>query len=196
VSPDVNEPRWQVVYPLGTTDAMRSLGTVAAPLLAGFGLATVGLLVTAERAPLLADWAVAAFAAGSTLMVFCVQLTCTGLLYATPPAERTSWLQGRPEARAALDVQRKDLWLSSSYFRRAAWAYDLALTAHLIGLTALLVPRRAEPGRWIGVAVVLVALVMEITWIVTAHRGRGPAWLLPGYRHARQGLDTPSGGES
>jgi hypothetical protein len=185
--------RWQVVYPLGRTDAMRSLGTVAAPLLAGFGLATLALLVTADQGPRFSGVAVAAFALGSTLFVFCLQLTCTGLLYAAPPADRVAW-QGEPgpaDAAAverALDVQRKDIWLTDRYFQPARWMYDLGLAAHLVGLAALCVPRGGDAGRWAATAVVLTALAVEVLWIAGTHRGRGPGWLLPGYRHARQAL--------
>jgi hypothetical protein len=185
--------RWQVVYPLGRTDAMRAMGTVTAPLLAGFGLATLVLLVTADKQPLLGALGTVAFAIGSTLFVFAIQFTCAGLLYAATPAERTAWETEPVSADAAaraLDVQRKDIWLADRYFRSARWTYDLGIMAHLTGLAAILVPADHNASRWTATGVVTAALLVEGIWVVSAHRGRGPAWLLPGYRHARRALSA------
>ncbi|RKR92928.1 hypothetical protein BDK92_7416 [Micromonospora pisi] len=190
------ERRWQVVYPLGRTDAMRAMGTVAAPLLAGFGLATLTMLITGDRPPRLGTVGIVAFAVGSTLFVFSIQFTFAGLLYAATPAERMAWEAGDEPVSAAAaarasDVQQKDTWLADRYFRSARSTYDAGILAHLCGLAAILVPRDGNAGRWIATGVVLAAIAVEVVWIVSAHRGRGPAWLLPGYRHARAALSIP-----
>src|SRR5690349_10282784 len=128
---------WRVRYPLGTVDAVRSMGTIAAPLLAGFALATVVLLATAAHPPRYADWTIAVFAASAGLFVFSLQFTLAGLLYAAAPSDRLAW---RPDAatdagaREALRlVQRKDDYLQRGYFRRARGCYDLGMLAYLVG---------------------------------------------------------------
>ena len=196
VSEHPQRRRWQVVYPLGRTEAMRAMGTVAAPLLAGFGLATLTLLITADHPPRLATVGMIAFTVGSTLFVFSIQFTCAGLLYAATPAERMAWEAGTEPVSAtaaarASEVQQKDIWLAGRYFHVARWTYDLGILAHLCGLAAILVPSGGNVGRWIATAVVLIAIIVEGIWVLSAHRGRGPAWLLPGYRHARQALSPP-----
>src|SRR5262249_29314736 len=95
-------------------------------------------------------------------------------------------------AARATDVQQKDVWLTQRYFRSARWMYDIGILAHLSGLAAILVPRGSDAGRWIASAVVLIAILVEMIWVVSTHRGRGPAWLLPGYRHARETLSQVS----
>jgi len=188
----VNARRWQVEYPLGRTDSLRALGTVAAPLLGGFDLATLTLLATADRPPRLVDLAMPAVTTGAVLFLFCLQFTCSGLLFAATPAEREGWV-GALDASASpdrlLDAQRKDLWLAARYFRRARWTYDLGLLATLVGIAAVVVPgRHGTAGGWISTSVVCVGVLVELLWIIGSRTTRRPRWLLPGYRDARRAL--------
>ncbi|MBZ3917978.1 hypothetical protein [Streptomyces acidiscabies] len=193
----VNAGRWQVEYPLGRTDSMRALGTVAAPLLGGFDLATLTLLATADRPPRLVDLAMSAVTTGAVLFLFCLQFTSSGLLFAATPAEREGWV-GTLDASAApdrlLDAQRKDLWLAARYFRRARWTYDLGLLATMIGIAAIVVPgRHGTLGGWISTGVVCAGVVVELVWIIGSRTARRPRWLLPGYRDAREALPGTDG---
>jgi hypothetical protein len=181
---------WRVRYPLGTVDAVRSMGTIAAPLLAGFALTTVVLLATASSPPRFADWALAALAAAAGLFVFSLQFTLAGLLYAAPPSDRMAWRPDAATNRGARDalrrVQRKDDYLQREYFRRARGCYDLGMLGYLVGLLVIIYPVHWTVGRAIALGVVALAAVLELVWMVAAWSGKRPAWLLPGYANVPQ----------
>ncbi len=191
---DGSAPRWQVRYPLGRTDATRSMGTVAAPMLAGFALASAIVLVTAGRQPPLTGPALVGFAVAAAFLLFCVQLTHTGLLYSAAPADRLAVLAdpNDPEqlARAAR-IQHADTQLQDRYFRRARACYDLGVLALLAALTVAVVPPTWTPWRIVTVAALAVAIATEACWVAAGWLGRRPRWLLPSYRHVRTVLEEP-----
>jgi hypothetical protein len=53
----------------GLMVVIRGLGGTVAPLLAGFSLAAAAQLVTSQKPPPLADWAIAAFTVGTTMLL-------------------------------------------------------------------------------------------------------------------------------
>ena len=192
----VNTNRWQVEYPLGRTDSMRALGTVAAPLLAGFDLATLTLLATADKPPRLASLAMAAVTIGAVLFLFSLQITCSGLLFAANPSEREGWvgeLGASASSARLVEAQRKDLWLARRYFRRARWTYDLGLLATLVGIAAIVAPGPdSSAGGWIATTAVCTGTILELIWIIGSHTRLRARWLLPGYRDARRALSGDS----
>ncbi|GIF97003.1 hypothetical protein [Catellatospora citrea] len=180
------KPHWVVRYPLGSVDAIRSMGTVTAPVLAGFALATLALLATSDEPPRFAGLAMVAFAVGAILFVFCLQFTTIALQYSATPTDRLAWLGDDatdPEVVArAHDVQRLDHRLQGRYMFRAKLTYDLGVLGHLIGLLALVAPVGLYSWRSVGFAVVAVGFALELVWIVGGWLGWRPRWLLPGYR--------------
>jgi len=191
--------QWLVQYPLGMVDATRAMGTVAAPLLAGFGLATLTLLSTASVPVRLAPVAITLFAIGSALFVFCLQFTASALLYAAPPGERVAWRLAEsgdidPAAWSALyRVQHQDTQLFRRYQFRARLTYDLGIIAHLGGLLALVAPPSWASWRIAAFAVVAAALALELWWIVGGWFGHTPRWLIPGYDSLRRATRVPDG---
>jgi hypothetical protein len=181
---------WRVRYPLGMVDAYRAMGTVAAPLLAGFTLSSTVVLLTlssGNRIPF-SGWATAAFGIAVVLFVFSVQFTFLGLLYAASPSERLAWLphfvgQDPDESAhaAAERVQAKDQVLQYRYFRQAGLLYDLGVLGYTAGLGLILVPRVWTVARGITLAVVTTAFVVEIIWTISSLTRSRPSWLLPSY---------------
>lgn len=185
----VSSARWLVRYPLGTVDAMRAMGTVAAPLLAGFALAVVSILATADHLAYLGELAIGAFTAGAVLFVFCLQFTFSALLYSATPDERIAWTLGNQAEPVHIEraqrVQRLDHRLQGRYLARARITYDLGIVSHLVGLLALIAPRHWWSTRDVAFGIVAVALGVELLWIIGGWVGWRPAWLLPGYRNVQ-----------
>jgi hypothetical protein len=180
--------RWQYRNPLGSVDANRAMGTVAAPLLAGFALATIVLLLTTASVKIMPcyEWAITVFVLAAALFIFAVQFTFMGLLYAAAPAERLDWLppgqEPDDEAYAiATKIQLMDLALQERYFSRAGRLYSLGVLCYTAGLELIIVPRNWDFPRGIALSFITVAFVLELIWFVSALLGRRVQWLLPGY---------------
>lgn len=180
-------PRWQARYPLGTTDAFRSMGTVAAPLLAGFAFTTLVILLTAGTTIRLAGPATFALALATTMFILCIQLTFTGLLYSAPPAERTDWqpraTTDSQTAERVMLVQRKDHQLQGHYLARSRLTYDVGVVSLISALLALVTPTQWLSWRGAAFLVVAASLAVELAWVVGARSRYRPRWLLPSYQH-------------
>ena len=166
------------------------MGTVAAPLLAGFALTTVVVLVTMSSVKTmpLYEWGVAVFALAGTLYVFTVQFTFMGLMYAASPSDRVEWLprvagqEPDDEAYAmATKVQVMDLALQERYFTRAGRLYALGILCYTAGLGFVIIPHDWDAPRGIALAVVTLAFVLEVVWFGSTLLGRRVQWLIPGY---------------
>ncbi len=185
--------KWRFSYPMGYVDAYRATGTVAAPLLAGFTLASIIVMVTAERQPLLSEWATFAFVAAATKFVFSMQFTYCGLLYAAPPSEREAVMPRRlgeeptpSEFAKALRVQYQDDQIQRRYFNRAGLLYNLGVAAYLSGLILVLIPVRWSAAVITAIVGVAIALLVELLWLASQiGLIARPQWLLPGYGSLR-----------
>lgn len=206
-----DQHRWHVVYPLGKVEACRAAGTVAAPLLAGFTLATTVVLRTAERQPPLQDWATALFVAAASAFIFAMQFTYCGLLYSAPPSERLAWLPrpvgGDPSVEAhtvAARVQRKDRILQGRYFKRAGFFYNVGILTYLAGLIMTIVVDKWTVVPIFALLILIVVFVVEAIWVITVQvrqsprlLRRSPRWLVAGPRWLLPGYDSlPSDGAS
>jgi len=163
------------------------MGTVAAPLLAGFTLTTIVVLLTAGTMPE-RDWGIAVFATAAVMFVFSMQFTYMGLMYAASPSERVDWLphlQGQEPDEAeyadAVLVQAKDLELQERYFTRAGTLYGFGILAYTAGLGLILIPRAWTVPRGLTLAVVAASFAIEATWAISSLIGRRVQWLVPGY---------------
>jgi hypothetical protein len=181
---------WQYRNPLGSVDANRAMGTVAAPLLAGFVLTTVVVLLTTSSVKTmpLYEWGVVVFTLAGILFVFTVQFTFMGLMYAASPSERVEWLPHAvgqdPDDAAyatATKVQVMDLALQERYFTRAGRLYALGILCYTAGLGLIIIPRDWGAPRGIALAVLTLAFVLEVVWFGSTLLGRRVQWLIPGY---------------
>ena len=131
---------------------LRGYGSVAAPLLAGFDLAAVITLSTAEREPPWVDPALACLTLATAIALLSVVLSFFASGYWWPPAEMAAWrpeitVDGGELARARIQ-QRVYLRIFTSLWRRSVVAYQVALLATLLGLAAALVPAELAEGRF------------------------------------------------
>jgi MFS family permease len=187
---------WKRPGPLGKFQATFGLGSVAAPLFAGFSLTTIALLLTTEAAkrPPLSDWAVSSFAIAAVLSIFAIQFSSMANGYAVPPADRLTWF---PEATVdqadlqwARELQAVDLALANRYASRAGLCYELGLLAFLVGLIALVVPVQWSVLALIPVAVSVSSAIVEVCWLI-ARRLNPRNWLRKLLLPGRENVQPP-----
>jgi hypothetical protein len=180
-----DEPRvWNRRRPINYPKQIEMAGGFAAPLLAGFSLTAAAQLVIGRDHPWLSDWATALFAIAAVSLVYAVQFSASALGYAATPSERLDY---SPEAAFKPDILRvirkrqwEEMELRAKYTARTRGCYNIGLLAFLGGLGLLLVPHHAWPwpwGRFVGVAVVGISLIIELMWILS--NAQWPKWLLP-----------------
>jgi len=171
--PNVPVKAWNSPPVVGQAETPRALGGVVTPVLAGFALAAVALLVTTDNAhlPPLHDEAVLAFVVAVAVLLAAMQFSAASVRYASRPAER---MDLAPEAKLEIDVlnlvraaQHKDRYLEDAYSNRARVFYNLGLIAFLLGLGLMVWPSTINPSEWarlIGAGVIGIATLGEVLW--------------------------------
>ena len=168
---------------------MDSVASVAAPLLAGFSLASV-IVVSDDAANF--RWpgaAILALAIGAVALIGSVQCAYNARQYLWSGAEVSDWW---PEmtADSALETLLRDEQ-AEAFHRWEIWArwarvtYNLGILALLAGLGLGLAPPHGrgfqENLRWAAVIVAFAACAGEALWIVTASWRRS----VDDHRHRR-----------
>jgi hypothetical protein len=178
------ESIWFRTRPVGNDRMVSTTGGVAAPLLAGFCLAAIAQLVSADDPPNTTPYGIAFFAAASVCLLNALQLSAIALGYWASPSQRLDYY---PEARfddKALAKVRDRQWQETRvrlrYVRHAGNLYNAGLVGFLVGLMLILVPDDPWPWPWVSIITVLVvalAIVLELVWAISG--SRRPRWLLP-----------------
>jgi hypothetical protein len=169
---------WRRPEQFGYSETLRGLGGIVAPLLTGFSLTAITLLLTASSKPWLADWAAVALTITVACLLFSMQLAFLALALNPSPADILTWmpevtisadalLKAREEQAANLE-EVKRLW------RRTGIAYDVGIVAFLVGLVLLSVPHSCSPSRILATAVATMALSGELWWVLANHIDRLP----------------------
>jgi hypothetical protein len=175
-------PRWEVPPTYGYAAAVESMGSVAAPVLAGFSLAVAVFLVEGHET---AGWTSAAL----ILLVFAalafiaaMQFTFHARRFAVTPPEIEMWWPDADNADRRTQLSREQ---RGDYARHRSWAtwagraYDAGMVAFLLGTTAALMPpgglADASAGRILVCAFGAVGVVAEIAWIIRTRKESGRA---------------------
>src|SRR6185437_13136820 len=142
-------------------DSLDAMAGVAAPLLAGFSIAFIGLAIGSAPAFRWPGW---------TLL----SLTMSGLLLSSA-VQGGFWVRhDRPDVdnedqlRWNLAMREYKRWL-----RVTRWAYNAGIALLLLGLALALYPRAhdpAAPWRQVAAAVAGAAAVGEVVWALLARR--------------------------
>lgn len=141
-------PRWQKPAPLGYGGATDTVSTVAAPLLAGFSVATIGVVAANSHSFRWSGIALFALTAAAILMVASLQFGFHARQHLYFATDIRDWwtVEDLNESRIArLQRQQKEdfqRWLNWSAKRR--FAYNAGIVTLALGIAATLVP---EPGR-------------------------------------------------
>ncbi len=176
-------PYWETPDLYGEAEAHNSMGTIAAPLLAGFSLAAmVQTLTITTREARWPDAAFLLFMLAAVLFVTTVQAMFWARGYQTNPSEMKAWW---PDAEdpARLERLRREQKRHAAGFRmwsdRARVTYSAALLCLLAALTMLAVPPESYGQspylRWLAVAVGTAAFIAEIIWITGSFTN--PKWM-------------------
>jgi hypothetical protein len=145
------------------------MGSVAAPLLAGFAVTVIALIITAPNQfrwvnPTLILLAAAAFA-----LIACLQFTFRARLYAVSPAEIEQWWPDFDTPMRQEQLQREQRRHLTDYERwadRSRWAYNFGILFFLGGFTTALIPTGSISGARLFLIIAAAVLVaVEAGWI-------------------------------
>jgi hypothetical protein len=166
------ESRWEVPSEYGYAAAIQSMGTIAAPLLAGISFA---LAVQVQDAPgsFYATGALLLLVAGAFGFVASVQFAFRARQFSVTPTEIEMWHPNpsEPARREMLRTEQRYCMANHrAWAKWAGWAYDFGIVAFSLGVTAALVPPAglggASNGRVAVVVLALAGVVAEIGWLI------------------------------
>jgi hypothetical protein len=187
--------------PYGSPEALENLGTSAAPLLAGFAFALIGLLLDKGKTLWEPDLALILLVLAGVLLIGAVEFAFNARRFHVPPGDYVAFREmakahadaaqkrkDTTEAEASekfADVQLPTLqatWRSSHvrWARRARRAYNAGIVLLFFAMAVVLVPPAGllhmAPLRVFAVAVPALAGAVELLWLfgsaAVARRGR------------------------
>lgn len=167
--------------PYGGFAAVDGLGGVAAPLLAGFAVTMIALIVQIVDNVRWPNVSLVLLGASAVLLLQVVQLNARARGYAVTPTQAREWypdIEASPNRASTVDWELRhhlDCW--RNLVRRARWRYNLAIVLLLCGIAVMLVPAKASeltPMRGLAIAVIAVGALLEVAAIVADWSGRSP----------------------
>jgi len=171
-------PKWLPPFPYGASAAQDTAATVVTPLLAGFALTLIGLVIASEDRFRWPGFTVLLLTGAVVLLVHAVQLGIWMRQYAVRPDELREW---RPDLDAAglANIQRGHLVEQRKWRNLFAAAYHAGIVLLLFGLAAALAPADDVAGelRWIAAGVAVLGALAEVAWLLfrpPADAGRTP----------------------
>lgn len=170
-------PTWQVPYPYGFAAALDSAGTIAAPLLAGFSITLIGLVVASPNKMRWPDEALALLTGAAVLLILAVQCAYSARQYIVGPDELAAWWPDISHDERSRQVRREqwghfnfvDLW--AKRFRRS---FHAGLVLMLASLALILVPAATDDGgapvavsagRYVAIAIAAAGSFAELAWL-------------------------------
>jgi hypothetical protein len=167
---------WERPRRLGYTETLRGLGGIVAPLLTGFSLTSIALLLTSASKPPLADWAVVALTVTVVCLLFSMQVAFLALARSPSPADILTWEPQVVVSREALQKAREEQAANFADMKRfwdlSGRAYDLGLAFFLTGVLLLLIPHSWSAPRIAAVVVGSLGLSVEFWWALANQFGR------------------------
>lgn len=164
--------------PFGQAAALEAMGTIAAPLLAGFAFASIGVILQVQKSLRWPDQALVLVVAATLLFITSLQASFNARRHWVPPDQWSAWLGLAPSPARRGQLQRE--WTSdlASYRRwseAARITYNLAIVVLLAAIAVLLVPRGdIELWRTIGIVLACAGALGEVAWVLAASRARRP----------------------
>lgn len=185
--PRIPGPRWDVPAQYGESAAYHGMGSVAAPLLAGFSLTFLGLVIQGEDKLRWPSLAILLLTIATISFVFAVQCTFWSRLYWFTPTEAEQWWPDFNSNSQRLDRIREEQWSSRLLYRRwslrARRTYGIAIVTLYSALAVALVPDQAfgriAIARLTAILAAAIAAIIELLghwapWILAPERG---AWV-------------------
>jgi hypothetical protein len=156
----------------GYAEAFTQVAFTSAPLLAGFAITFIGLILGSEIRMYWPNVTLAALTGAAMLLIFSIQLAFTARIDYLPYSEfeaQTRLIPGqdsyvRREYVASLRRHRK-------LVRWAGATYNLGIAALLAGIAAALVPSgtagHIDTQRVLAIVIAALAAIAEIIWTLT-----------------------------
>jgi hypothetical protein len=195
--PDIG-PRPSPPNPYGLFATAEGLGGIAAPLLAGFAVTMVGLVVQIADQLRWPDESLTLLGAAAVLLLQVVQLSARARGYAVTPAQAREWYsdieQNPDRARVVNWELRHHMACWRALVRQARIRYNLAIVLLLSGVAVLLIPKKTAdltPMRGLAIAVIVIGVLIEAAaigadWARSAPAGSIwskipplPRWVVP-----------------
>jgi len=192
-------PTFDVLEHYGSPQALDSITSVAAPLLAAGGLALIGTIVQASEHVRWSGIALLVLTAAVVALVLAVQLGAWARRSVVTPAQIAEWWPMMAADRRWQRV-RSHQWRAQARFRawehRAASAFRYGLWLLWVGVALSLVPKSSlSPARAAAVSVALASAVGEVIWaLANGLSVNQHAWQrrLPGLHRLASSLDPGS----
>jgi hypothetical protein len=172
------EPTWDVPYPYGWPAAVDSMGSVAAPLLAGISIALATLLLSIQESLHWPDVALFLLVGATLCLLGAVQATFWMRRYSVTPSELSEWWGkdlDSPERLGAVMQEQQNLAREQRVWAlRARRLYNAGLLFLLLSLPTILVPKggigHASSMRLAAIFLALLGFSVELLWIAWRRR--------------------------
>ncbi len=174
--------RWNTPAPYGAPAAVEAMASVAAPLLAGFSLALIGLVLPSQKLLRWPELALFLLVLSALLLLAAVQHGFWARQYIATPSDLSQWWPDLDESEERLLMVRREQWsyqtIYTVYAGRARAAYRLGILALLAAVAVVVVPDRplgeVPAGRLAVVGLAVFGFLLEALWIIAA---KPPRWL-------------------
>lgn len=173
---DSHGPFWLTPTKYGAAEAVISMGTIAAPLLAGFSLAAfVQVFALSANDVRYRDVAALLLLLAAVSLVLAVQATFWARQYQVTPDQLKEWWPDAAEQDRLEMLKTEQAQHAASFNTWARWAriaYNFGLLCLLAGLTVLAIPPASAnpPALWAAVGVGAIAFALELSWVVASFR--------------------------
>ncbi len=182
------QPTWDIPDPPGYPAALESAGSIATPLLAGFGFTFAGLVITNTGDFRYVDCAAFLLVTATVFLIYAVQFGFFARQYSVAPAELEAWWPDL-DVEERREQVRNEQWEARGLYRK--WSFRFRMTYHLgivfllAGLAVALIPKTGanviDLGgfRLAAVVVAVTAAATELVWIgsIAKERRAGKEWL-------------------
>jgi hypothetical protein len=159
-------PEWEPPFPLGSASAvLDTAAAVGTPIMAGFTVTLIGLVVTTPLSVRYPGLALALLTAAALALIAAIEFAFFARQWDVTPAQIAEWLPGTPLHRQMMwqRMHRKGFTTWAARFSRFQRFGVLLLLA---GISFVLVP--AGPigaGRALAIGIAGVGFVAEVIWI-------------------------------
>jgi len=183
---------WRVERPYGYAAATDAVGTTAAPLLAGFAVALIGLVLSSLKDGILrwSDATLALLSLSVIALLGAVECAFWARQYVVKPGDLAEWWpdvdEDDPTGIARWTLVRREqhahVYLADVWFTRTRRAYQVGILLLLAGVTLALVPRKSADltgWRWISLLAPAAMFGLELIWLVAGEQGNWAKAMLP-----------------
>ncbi|MFE3110488.1 hypothetical protein ACFXKJ_21770 [Kitasatospora indigofera] len=154
------------------------MSNVAAPLLAGFSVSTIGIVLTGEPSLRWPGFILVSLTVASVAFIMCVQFGFHARQHLYSPADVSSWWSEEDVRAHTADLESEQRRDFARWALWTVWArrfYSTGIVALWFGVGSALCPTPDDHGstgllRWVAASIALGAGLGELCWSVV------PAW--------------------